>query len=90
MAVGPGNLLEYLKEASIRAKNETELSVSVTQMHLSMLNEKKKKDRELDKTYLFNNFDAACQMYEELDRNEKIPAYIFSVAYHRRFMQPSF
>ena len=41
----------------------------------------------MDKTYIFNNFLAACDKYEDLERLDKIPEDIFVVAYHRRFIK---
>ena len=52
-----------------------------------MVLDKKKKANMMDKTYIFNNFAAACDKFEDLQRTEKIPDEIFAVAYHRRFIK---
>jgi tRNA pseudouridine-54 N-methylase len=54
-----------------------------------MIAEKKKQERLLSKTYIFNNFQAACEKYEDIERLEKIPDEIFVVAFHRRFTKPA-
>ena len=58
---------------------------TTAQMHLNAINQKKKQDKLLSSTYLFNNHAAACDKYEDLERMEKIPANIYVVVFHRRF-----
>ena len=59
-----------------------------TQMHLNEINKKKRKEKMLNQTYLFNNHAAAVEKYEDLERLEKVPDTIYCVAYHRRFRKP--
>ena len=54
-------------------------------MQIHILSQKKKKDKQLNNIYIFNNYKAAYDKYEDLERLEKIPDEIFVVAYHRRF-----
>ena len=42
-----------------------------------------------NKGYIYNNFLAACDKFEMLDKQGKIPDDIIVVAYHRRFVQKS-
>lgn len=52
-----------------------------------MITEKKKKEAQLGKTYLFNNYWAACDKYEDIERKNQLPDEIFTVVYHRRFFK---
>ena len=45
-----------------------------------MITEKKKKEAQLGKTYLFNNYWAACDKYEDIERKNQLPDEIFTVA----------
>lgn len=45
------------------------LSGDNLQMQLHYINLKKKKDRELGKAYIFNNYKMACEKFEDLERN---------------------
>lgn len=88
MQNNPEHLFEFLKND--QPSENYYSNMTTTQMQLSMINDKRKRERELSKVYIFNNYQAACEMYEELEKNEKIPDYIMAVAYHRRFVKPSF
>jgi hypothetical protein len=39
------------------------------------------------KTYIFNNYLAACDNYNKLYNLQRLPEEIITVAYHRRFVR---
>ena len=39
------------------------------------------------KAYIFNNYLAACDKFEQLDRLQRLPDELYAVAYHRRFIK---
>ena len=49
-----------------------------------MQQEKQRKQKQLDKTYIFNNFQAAFDKFEDLERADKVPDDFYCVLYHRR------
>ena len=50
---------------------------------------KKNPNEVFGKAYIFNNYVAACDKFEQLDRLQRLPDEIYTVAYHRRFVKKS-
>jgi hypothetical protein len=63
--------------------------------YLASIGELKKKQQKRNpnevfgKAYIFNNYLAAWDKYEQLERLQRLPEDIYTVAYHRRFVKKS-
>lgn len=60
--------------------------------YLISIGEKKKNTKRaanevFGKAYVFNNYLAACDKFEQLDRLQRLPDDVYTVAYHRRFIK---
>jgi hypothetical protein len=52
---------------------------------IQAISRRKKEESIHSKTYLFNNYYAACDRYEDIERKGQFPDDIFVVVYHRIF-----
>lgn len=55
----------------------------------SKKNAKRSANEVFGKSYIFNNYLAACDKFEQLDRLQRLPDEVYTVAYHRRFIKKS-